>query len=575
MRLIILLFLATAFESSYAQKTPFELSNGEESATYFEAIAFYKSLAKKYPVIQISEKGPTDAGYQLHVVLISNDKKFDPVQWRKQNKIIIMINNGIHPGEPDGIDASMLLARDIAAKKINLPKNIALAIIPVYNIGGCLNRSSSSRVNQNGPKEYGFRGNSQNLDLNRDFTKCDSKEAKTFTKIFHWLQPHILVDNHVTDGADFQHVMTLISTQYEKLGGELGAWSKNTFDPLLYKSMSAKGWDMLPYLEFDNKGESDFTQFYDAPRYSSGYAAMFNTLSFIPETHMLKPFKQRVMATYDLLQTFITIASDNADSLNVLQAKANTLDKTRSAFSLQFYPDTLKSTNVHLKGYEKVFTTSQLTGQMRYGYDHSKPVDKTLKYFNSYIPGKPIIKPVAYIIPAGYYQVVDLLKLNNVKVEQLKNDSVMLTESYHIDDYKSYPTAYEKHHKNYDVKISSSEKNIKFLKGDFIVYMTQASNRYIMEMLEPTGDDSFFAWNFFDAILQQKEGYSDYRWEDKAAEVLDNDTVLKQKFMEKKQTDSAFSKSAKEQLNFIYHNSRFFESAYLNYPVYRVVNRSN
>ena len=133
--------------------------------------------------------GPTDAGYSLHLVLVSNDEMFAPKVWHKQNKVVILINNGIHPGEPDGIDASMILVRDIVNNKIRLPDNVALAFIPVYNIGGSLNRNSFSRANQNGPVEYEFRGNSQNLDLNRDFTKNDSKESRSFVQLFHYLNP--------------------------------------------------------------------------------------------------------------------------------------------------------------------------------------------------------------------------------------------------------------------------------------------------------------------------------------------------------------------------------------------------
>ncbi len=230
--------------------------------------------------------------------------------------MVILINNGIHPGEPDGIDASMMLVRDIVVGKLQLANNIALAIIPVYNIGGCLNRNAFSRANQNGPKEYGFRGNAQNLDLNRDFTKNDSKEAKAFAQIFHLLDPDILIDNHVSDGADYQHTMTLLTTQYDKLGDNLGAWLKNNFEPQLYKGMAEKKWDMTPYVNFETETpDKGMEMFYDPPRYSSGYAALFQTIGFVPETHMLKPFKERVLSTYALMQTVIEKAALNATAL--------------------------------------------------------------------------------------------------------------------------------------------------------------------------------------------------------------------------------------------------------------------
>lgn len=256
---LLFILVSTAI---HAQETPFEKSNGKRTATYFEAIQFYKSLAKQSHKIKIETEGLTDAGYPLNLVMLSSDEEFDPSAWHKKQKVVLLINNGIHPGEPDGIDASMMLARDIALKKIILPVNVAVAIIPVYNIGGALNRNSFSRVNQNGPESYGFRGNAQNLDLNRDFIKCDSKNTRSFTEIFHYLNPDILIDNHVSDGADYQHVMTLITTQYNKLGGDLGEWLRSKFNPLLFQGMLEKGWDIVPYVNVeDNDPAQGFHNF--------------------------------------------------------------------------------------------------------------------------------------------------------------------------------------------------------------------------------------------------------------------------------------------------------------------------
>jgi hypothetical protein len=575
---------------SFSQQSPFEKSNGKESATYFQTIEFYKNLDKSSAKISVKEIGATDAGFPLHLVLVSSDGKFDPAGWHQQNKVVILINNGIHPGEPDGIDASMMLVRDINnyykqrerrvkatgpipinIKSKGLPDNVVLAIIPIYNIGGSLNRNSFSRANQNGPKEYGFRGNSQNLDLNRDFTKSDSKEARSFAQIFHYLNPDIFMDNHVSDGADYQHTMTLITTQYDKLGADLGGWVKKTFEPALFKSMSKKKWDMIPYLEFEGSNiDKGMKQFYDPPRYSSGYAALFQTIGFIPETHMLKPYKERVASTYDLMRTMIEEASANATQLISLRKKAIEQVKKEKTFPLSWKADSSKFSLITFNGYEQAFTNSEATGLPKMYYDRTKPFTTQLKFYSVYNPVNVITKPEAYIIPQGWWAIIDLLKINKVNIFQLKKDSTIEVEAYRIEDYKYLPRPYEKHHKNYDVKISSVKQKIHFLKGDYIIRMNQSANRYIVEMLEPTGDDSFFAWNFFDAILQQKEGYSDYRWEDIAAEVLKNNPELKQKFEAKKQSESKFAIDASAQLNFIYKNSPYYEPAHLRYPVYRV-----
>ncbi len=569
----LLIVCSSIFISSFvnAQLCRFEKSNGKESATYFEAIEWYKNLDKISMQVLVKEMGMSDAGYPLHLVLVSNDGKFDATQWHRQNKVVILINNGIHPGEPDGIDASMILARDIVSKKLKLPDNVALAFIPVNNIGGCLNRGSYSRANQNGPLEYGFRGNAQNLDLNRDFTKCDSKEARSFAQIFHFLNPDILIDNHVSDGADYQHTMTLLTSQYDKLGATLGGWLRDKFEPQLYKGMSEKNWDMVPYVSFETSSpDRGMVMFYDPPRYSSGYAALFQTIGFVPETHMLKPFRGRVLSTYDFMHTVIDRSSANAVELIEQRKKAKAEIIARTSFPLRWTLDTTKNSFVTFKGYEQANKPSDATGLNRMYYDRSKPFTRQIKFYNTFKDADIVNAPKAYIIPQGWSAVVDLLKLNNVDVQQFLKDTMINVEAYRIDDYRSAPRPYEKHHRNSGVKATVMQQKIKFLKGDYFIPMNQPANRYLVEMLEPTGDDSFFTWNFFDAVLQQKEGYSDYRWEDLAAEVLKNDPEIKKKLEEKKLADPKLASNGSAQLDFIYKNSPYYEPGHNRYPVYRL-----
>lgn len=554
-----------------AQQSPFEKSGGMQTATYSEIIRWYQDLADQYPRVSMKAMGPTDAGYPLHLVLLNSDADFDPISWRKKNKAVILVNNGIHPGEPDGIDASMMLVRDLASGKLELPSSVVLAVIPVYNIGGCLNRNSYTRANQNGPESYGFRGNSQNLDLNRDFTKCDSREAKTFQTIFHYLDPDIFVDTHVSDGADFQHVMTLISTQYDKLGQDAGRWMRDVFEPQLYRSMSEKKWDMVPYVDFnEDDPRKGMYMFYDPPRYSSGYAALFGTLAFVPETHMLKPFAQRVSATYDLLYSFIRTASANRDSLLTVRKKWKAGILEQKEFALGWARDSTRYKEIRFRGYRQDSTISEATGLMKMYYNHQAPFDTMVRYYHEFKPSKKVTRPVAYIIPKGWQDVIERMQLNGVIMRPLEKDTLIRVEAYYIEDYASYSRPYEKHHKNHSVRTYVRKKEQGFLAGDYIVYLNQPANRYIIEMLEPTGDDSFFAWNFFDAILQQKEGYSDYRWEDLAAEALKKDPLLREKLEKRKKSDPKFSSNPSQILDYIYKNSKYAEPAYLQYPVFRI-----
>jgi Zinc carboxypeptidase len=553
-------------------QTPFERSAGKQTATYTECIDFYKQLDKLSPALSIRVMGMSDAGYPYHVVLYSNDGVADPAVWHRRHKVVLLINNGIHPGEPDGVDASMLLLRDLVTKKITLPDNVALAVIPLYNIGGALNRGSFSRVNQNGPESYGFRGNAQNLDLNRDFTKNDSRNARSFATIFHWVDPDILIDNHVSDGADFQYTMTLLATQWNKLGGELGRFLHDVFQPAVFTDMSGKGWPMTPYVEFE-EGNPDrgWNGFYDEPRYSTGYAALFHTIAFMPETHMLKPFRDRVLSDYALMRAMIAQASSHAAELLGKRAHDIAADQDSSRLSLDWEVDTTRWDDLSFKGYETGMKPSGVTGMPRMFYDHDRPYEKKVRFYDFFAADYGVAVPAAYLIPQGWHEVVDLLKLNGVRMRQLDRDTTVSVEVYHIADYKSYPRAYEKHHKNTAIKVVTDREEIRLLKGDYFIPTDQPTRRFLVEMLEPTGEDSYFAWNFFDAILQQKEGYSNYRWEDTAEGWLKDHPDLRRQLEEKRSADSAFAHSAGQQLNFVYRHSPWYEPAHMRYPVYRVV----
>ncbi|MBC7586922.1 MAG: hypothetical protein H7178_01075, partial [Chitinophagaceae bacterium] len=438
--------------------TPFEKSKGSGTTTYFECIDYYKQLAAKNSTISIKIFGSTDAGYPLHLILFSNDKNFDPIKWHQQNKVVMLVNNGIHPGEPDGIDASMMLLRDLVNGKIIAPKNVVIAIIPIYNIGGSLNRNSFSRVNQNGPSSFGFRGNAQNLDLNRDFIKNDSREAKAFAEIFQWLNPDIFMDNHVSDGADYQHTMTLLTTQPSKLGGEIGSFLHDVFEPSLFKSMEEKNWPMCPYVNFEDANpEKGWEAFYDPPRYSSGYAALYQTMAFVPETHMLKPFADRVHSTYALMQTMFEQANKFAKDIKEKRKASINAIKKQTSFPLTWKVDSTRSDTIRFLGYETGKKKSSITGMDRLYYDHSKPFTKQVKFYNYFMGEKFVNKPKAYLIPQGWHAVIDLLKLNKINMQRLQNDSLIEVEAYKIETYKTLPRAYEKHYRHNDVTVSKNK----------------------------------------------------------------------------------------------------------------------
>lgn len=562
-------------EKAITYPTHFELTKGYETATYNQVVDFYIKLAKEFPEINIQTIGETDSGYPLHMVTFNGEADFN-FQKISKNKTTILINNGIHPGESDGIDATMLLYRDLAIGKIKVPGKTVLVTIPVYNIGGSLNRNTSTRANQNGPIEYGFRGNALNYDLNRDFIKSDTKNAKTFAEIFHLVNPDIFIDNHVSNGADYQYTLTHLFTQHNKLGGELGNYLHTKMMPALEKSLSDDKWDITPYVNvFNEVPESGFSQFMDYPRYSTGYTSLWNTLGMMVETHMLKPYKQRVEGTYHLMLNMIDIAEEDGEKIKQLRANASSKHLDWKYYPVTWKIDTTKSSTLNFKGYKADTILSKVTGLNRLKYDSSKPFTKAVDYQNYFTSSDSIEIPKAYIIKKGWSKAIALLDLNKIKYSTLMNDTVLPTESYTIGDYKTRKTAYEGHYLHYNTQIIRNSKKISFSEGDVVIPTNQIGIRYLIETLEPQATDSFFNWNFFDTILQQKEGFSPYVFEDVAHEILKKDTELREEFLLKKETDSIFSANWYAQLNWVYKRSKHYEPAHLQYPVYRILKNSS
>ncbi len=558
-------------DKNFDFSTNFEKSNGFKTSTYQETILFYNHLAENYTSVKIYVMGETDSGKPLHLITFNPNRTFDSEFDGERNKNILLINNGIHPGESDGIDASMMLIRDYAQGKIKAPENTIIAVIPIYNIGGSLNRNSTTRTNQNGPEEYGFRGNARNYDLNRDFIKADTKNARSFAKLFHTVKPDLFIDNHVSNGADYQYILTHLFTQKDKLGGDLGDYLENSFRKQLEDSLHSKKWDITPYVNvFNETPEAGFTQFMDSPRYSTGYTTLFNTIGMMVETHMLKPYKQRVEGTYELMKSFINIADADAEKIKSLRQKSFEKYGTGAEYPIQWSVDSSKTSTLQFLGFEGEMISSNITGAERLKYNESKPFIKDVTYYNTFKPSASIKIPEKYIIPQGWWNVIELMKLNNIEMKALQNDTIITAEVYKISDFETARSPYEGHYPHYNTTVSSTNEDVKFLAGDFIVETDQPGIRYLLETLEPQAVDSFFNWNFFDTILQQKEGFSPYVWEDKAEEFLINNPAIKAEFEKKKDEDASFKSNWYLQLDWLHKKSPNYESSHLRYPVVRV-----
>jgi hypothetical protein len=399
----------------------------------------------------------------------------------------------------------------------------------------------------------------------------DTGNARSFASIFRLVRPHVFLDTHVSNGADYAYTLTHLFTQHNKLGGPAGNFLENTLRPGLEQALAEKDWEITPYVNvFNRPPDGGFTQFMDYPRYSTGYAALWNTPGLMVETHMLKPYESRVRGTYELITSLIDLTGTHQEELKKIKGESVASYKAGSYYPFGWEVDSTAFQNLSFLGYQADTVLSAVTGFPRLKYNRQQPVTLKVPYYNQFKNLDSIRIPRGYILPRSWHRIRERLDWNGIAYREFEADSTLRVTRYRIEDYKSYPRPYEGHYLHYQTQIQKEIETIDFQAGDLWIPTDQEGVRYILETLEPQLPDSFFNWNFFDAILQQKEGFSPYVFEDEAAEMLESSESLRANFEAKKKADSVFAQNAYEQLEWLFRQSPHYETAYMHYPVYRI-----
>ncbi|HTD03971.1 M14 family zinc carboxypeptidase [Undibacterium sp.] len=553
-------------------QTPYEKGHQNQTATWEECIAFYKELAQRYPtVLHFSQAGVSDAGIPLYAGVVSADGVFEREQIKREGRPVFFNNNGIHPGEPEGIDACMAMVRDLCEQPARLAAlgRTVLLFIPIYNVDGCHNRQNTSRVNQDGPELFGFRGNSLHLDLNRDFIKCDSLTARFFNQFFTAWDPDVMVDTHTSNGADYPYTMTLIHTQADKLGSGLGPFLRDTMLPHIFAQMAERGWPTCPYVNpIKDSPDDGIAEFLEMPRFSTGFAALHHTIGFMPETHMLKPFSDRYDSMRALVETVMAFTVAHAAQIQQLRKAARELGKQRKQWPVSWTMDEKNPSTFRFQGYAARYSPSLLGDYQRLSYDRSQPWEKDIAYYNHFVEEAVVAAPVAYVIPQQWRAVIERLQWNGVRMERIGTARTVQAQYYRVKSVNSRLGPYEGHMFHDEVRLEKHSASMQLRAGDYYLPLNQDQARYAVETLEPQAHDSFFRWGFFNSVLEKKEHFSDYVFEDLALELLRDEPALKQQFEQWKAANPQLVSDQSAVLNFIYENcERYAEPEWRRYPV--------
>ncbi|NRR32043.1 peptidase M14 [Oxalobacteraceae bacterium] len=556
--------------------TPYEKGNKNQTAEWSDCIAFYQGLAARFPqVLRFEQIGVSDGGIPLHAGVVSADGVFDREQIKRDGRPVFFNNNGIHPGEPEGIDSCMAMVRDLCFEPERLAAlgRTVLLFVPVYNVDGCLNRANTSRVNQDGPEQFGFRGNSRHLDLNRDFIKCDTLNARLFNQLLTAWDPDVMVDTHTSNGADYPYTMTLIHTQADKLGSGLGPFLRETMLPHIYAQMEARGWPTCPYVNpVSDSPDDGLAEFLEVPRFSTGFAALHHVIGFMPETHMLKPYADRYASMRALVDVTLAFTVSHAGQIQKLRADAKRQARSRAEWPVSWTLDEAHPASFRFKGYAAKRSPSLLGNYTRLSYDRSAPWERDIAYYNHFVPDAVVRAPNTYVVPQAWREAIERLQWNGVEMTRVQTATTVTARYYHIASVESRGHAYEGHMFHDAVSLEARTGTFTLQPGDCLISLDQDQARYAVETLEPQGHDSFFRWGFFNSVLEKKEAFSDYVFEDLAMEMLETEPALKASFEQWKVSNPELLSNQEAVLGFIFeHGQRHAEPEWRRYPVLSIM----
>jgi hypothetical protein len=535
-----------------------------ETYGYEDLLKAYGQLAERSEYVHVFHLMQTDCGEDLPVVVVSEDKKSEASFFQRDtSKLCILVLNGIHAGESNGVDASLHWTEQLIASP-DILDDVDIYIIPVYNIGGYKNQSCCTRANQAGPNPMGFRGNANNLDLNRDFIKSDAKNTVAFHMLFQGIKPDLLIDTHATNGADYQYVMTLLPGPLERFSASnqtaLRKWMEEV---TIANSKKVK---TGPYVSvWGRTPDRGYIAYRQTANLSGGYAALFGVPAITLETHMFKSYPERVEGCWATLNTIAEKAIENSEWLQSMS--------WNKQFQGDYYPiawqtDSSTFTRLDFQGYEAETFTSELTSQQAYRYNRDKPKTFPIAIYDRWLPADSVKVPAHYLLHAGQHEVIELLMRNNVQLIKLERDTLVTCQVEYVVELETNNRAYEGHYNHKKVVTETRHVTEQFWAGDYLIDVSRQTNQYVFEVLEAKSESSFFRWNFFDTYLQQKEWFSSYIFEEKAIAFLAENPDVKIAFDQKRAEDEEFANNHFAQLYWVYRQTPYYEKEHMRIPVF-------
>ena len=566
-----------AFAADPALTTHAERSGFRQTGRYDEVIALCDAFQSAYPQsVRCFDFGTSPQGRPMKAIAVSTSGALDAKTAQARGLPVVLAQGGIHAGEIDGKDAGFWLLRDLLQGKTGkgLLDRQVLLFVPVFNVDGHENFRAWNRPNQRGPEQMGFRVTAQRYNLNRDYVKADSAEMQAMLALVNQWDPLAMLDLHVTDGAKFQHDISITGEPTNSGDIALREAGNGLKDGIIAKlaTQGSKPVGFYPSFVEDDNPASGFIHGVSTPRFSNGYFPLRNRIGILVETHSWRTYPERVRSTYNTVLDALELVAANGTRWLQLARDADARAAALGGQSIPLdYKATDKVRSIDFLGYEYTRTPSEVSGALMTRYDESKPQVWKLPLRDEIVPGNSVVAPKGgYLVPQQYAVAVAKHLLAHgidfrVLTAPLRDAKA---QAFVADSAQFAPTSVEGHQR-VALKGEWTTQAAEVAAGSLYVPIAQANARLLVQILEPTAGDSMAAWGDFNNAFERKEYMEGYVAEEEARKMLAKDPALKAEFEKKLKDDADFAGNPGARLDFFYRRHPAWDAGTNRYPVLR------
>jgi Zinc carboxypeptidase len=524
--LAVMLAIACNRSSNMTSTPPLtraEQSAFEDTSRYADVRAFIDALTRQTPRVRVENFGRSEEGRDLPLLVVGEPPADAPPPRTDSRLPVVFVMANIHAGEVEGKEAVLHLARRLTLGDLQpLLRSAVWLFAPIYNADGNERVSLDNRSEQYGPVGgVGIRENAKGLDLNRDFMKLESSEARALVSLFTRWDPDVVVDLHTTNGSYHGYHLTYAPALNPNTDSRIDEFTRERLLPAVRRAMADRHhFRTYDYGNFAVAGSLDeelegfgpddrqkVWRTYDSrPRFGNNYIGLRNRIAILSEAYSYLSFERRVRATEAFVEEIMRFVAASPSDIGSLTNRvdrewtsSHTSAESGVAFALRPRP-----TPVDVLVGAIDMMVNQRSGKPMRIMIESVATPTSMTVYDGFLSTATRRVPAEYIVPVsptGLHEVVERkLREHGILVERREVPSRASVEQFAIAQVRHADQLFQRHHAT-SVTGRFERRDVDVAPGSLVVRTNQPLGRLAFYLLEPESNDGLTTWNVLDSGL--------------------------------------------------------------------------